>query len=203
MQIQQRPPSQLLKAVFDEHCRQYGEPTMHYAFPPALAAGECRLDPLDVFIWRATPECPVSTFSTIGMSDRAMPGAEHRAEIHLSVRGGMSPNEEQALAVLLANLAIYPFRHEACFDWFHLWTLGRPLPVFSRCRHGLFHPALSPDGWDQMRPEGERVKILNFIPLTDEEHERAREESVDALLNFLYARGVDIFSDRIPTSQEF
>lgn len=187
-------PSALLVAVFEEHERRWGEPSMHYGFGGSPGLPLARLD---VFVWRPTGDQPMTTLATIGMSDRAMHGCAHRAELHLTLRGCVTDADEAALATFLANLAAWPHRSGSAFDWWHLLrAVGAP-PGFPHCPHGLLHPRLVPEGWDAMLAEGAQVKFLNYIPLTNREMDDMQQLGVQPALDRMYARSVDLFSDRV------
>lgn len=185
-------PSPLLRQVFSEHVLRYGDPDMLYHF------GEDG-DPsvrLDVYVWQVKPDIPVTTFSTLGMSDRAMTGCEHRCELHWTIRDKMEDHEEADAAAFLANLATFPFLKGTYFDFWHVLPMLPTLPSFPSCSAGLFHPSFVDGGWDALSAGITTVKILNFVPLTAEECHEARTMGVNALLSRLQTERVDLFVDR-------
>ncbi len=192
----EKEPSPILVHLFEEHILQYGEPDLYYRFDQNNSSISNVLPYLDVFVWEATEEVPVTTFSTVGMSDRAMDGAAFRCEIHFTVRGSLNEEECAEVAAFLANLAAYPFLQSTHFDHYHLVSPAVSIPKFHACRWGLFHPAFGQDGWDSTEYQGTVIKILNFVPLTETEVEMSKAKGVNAMLDWMYDRKVDIFTDR-------
>jgi hypothetical protein len=188
-------PSELLRHVFDAHEKNYGEPDMHYPFDPVMVDGQPVVERLDVFVWRPNTEVPMTTFSTIGMSGKKMPGVDHRCEIHFTVRGRLTENEESETARVLANLAVYPFLQKTYFDYWHILP-HLEMPKFFKCSAGIFHPAFTKDGWDTIESQNDKIKILNLVPITPQERATAQTAGVSPMLNALYDHRVDIFSDR-------
>jgi len=189
-------PSPLLVHVFEEHILNYGEPDLFYRFDATNSGIGDVLPYLDVFVWEATEEVPVTTFSTVGMADRAMVGTDFRAELHFTIRGTRTDEDCSEVASFLANLAAYPFLQSTFFDYYHLVCPAVAIPHFGSCRWGLFHPSFSDGGWDAVVYKGTAVRLFNFVPLTDTEVEMAKSKGVHALLNWMYDQDVDIFSDR-------
>lgn len=150
---------------------------------------------LDVFLWRPTDKIPMSTFSTVGMSDGMMTGCTHRCEIHWTLRGTITETEESDCASFLASVARYPFRHHTFLDYWHIIP-NLALPVFTRCSNVLFHPAFTDKGWDKIEWNSFTVKILNMIPITHEENRLAIASGVNIMLDHLFNSQTDIFSDR-------
>ncbi len=189
-------PSELLRHVFDEHTNHYGDPDIHYPFDAAVVDGKKVLDRLDVFAWHPHAEIPMTTFSTVGMADRPMTGCGHRCEIHLTLRAKLPAEDESEIAACLANLAAFPFLTKTFFDYWHI-VPDLHIPSFSLCSAGLFHPALTQNGWDMIAFENLSIKILNLIPITPEENDMAEKLGVDKMLDYLYDNKIDIFSGRI------
>jgi hypothetical protein len=184
-------PSELLRRVFDEHTQHYGDPDMHYPFESEKSV----FGRLDVFTWHPHDAIPMTTFTTIGMADHIMNGCDHRCEIHLTMRKKLPEEEESEAAACLANLAAFPFLKKTFFDYWHI-VPGLRIPGFAKCPFGLFHPALTKDGWDTIALGNLKIKILNLIPITIQENGMAIQSGVNKMLDDLYAHHVDIFSDR-------
>lgn len=185
-------PSPLLRHVFSEHVLRYGDPGMLYHF----GEGGDPSDPLDVYVWQAEPDIPVTTFSTLGMSDRAMTGCAHRCELHWTIRGKLGEAKESDAAAFLANISMFPFLEGTHFDYWHVLPKLPTLPSFPSCSSGLFLPSFVDGGWDHTMFGITTIKLLNFVPLTAAECEEARTKGVTALLSRLQAERVDLFSDR-------
>lgn len=188
-------PSPLIRKIFSEHVANFGEPDQSYRFDSRNTRDEIlALDVLDVMVWRPTDDCEMTTFSSIGMAERAMIGAKHRAEIHFAYRGKLSPKDESQLASFVANVAVYPFYNKLCLDWWHT-ILHSSIPLFPKCSSILFHRAFVKDGWETIDFEGQCVHLLNVVPITQQELELKRK-SLDTLLDHFEENNVDIFRDR-------
>jgi len=81
-------PSDLVRAVYFEHVNHFGEPDHSIRFGDGTVRdGEEHFPPLmDVMIWRADESVDITTFSTIGMSERPMDGCDFRAYIYTAPR---------------------------------------------------------------------------------------------------------------------
>lgn len=190
-------PSPLLRHVFEEHVNRYGDPDIVYHF-----GGDADpADRMDAYVWQASPSVPVTTFTTLGMSDRAMTGCDHRCELHWTIRGRLNEETEKAAAAFLANLAAFPFATRTHFDYWHLLPSLPEIPAFGLCSAGLFHPTFVEGGWDRTTFGTLTIRILNFVPLTSAEANEARTKGVNALLARLQSEGIDIFSNRGSTEK--
>jgi hypothetical protein len=150
---------------------------------------------LDVFVYRASDDVPMTTFATIGMAARAMPGTDWRAELHVARRGLVSPDEENAIAVQLANLASHPWLTDSHFDWGHIIALGHDFPTFIGCDAVFFSGPFTEGGWDYIDTSEGKVKILNVVPITATERQRAKKRNpIDVLTELM--NEVDIFRGR-------
>ncbi len=190
-------PSPLLKHVFEEHVRRYGDPDTIYHFGTAAAGETPAFERLDVYVWRPTGDVPVATLTTLGLSDRVMKGCSHRAEIHWTVRGGLSDDDESAAAAFLANLAAYPLLRRSFLDFWHLIPHAGAIPCFPSCSSLLFHPTFVEGGWDRLEFGGADIRLLNLVPLTPLECEEAMARGVNVLMARLYAEETDLFFDRV------
>ncbi len=188
-------PSPLDSAVFEALVERFGEPGWRARFD---AGGSASAAPpvLDLFVWAPDAAADVTHFATVGMCDRAIPQAPYRAEIHLSRRGAVTEEERDAIAAFLAGLAAYPFVSGRPVDWWH--TLGGTgaVPGFGTCSAVLFHPAFVIGGFDRLVHDGVEVRILNAVPITDEERTTAERLGVPTLLERMHADGVDFLSGR-------
>lgn len=185
-------PSELMRHVFDAHVTNYGDPDLQYEF----GSGENKLfHRLDIFVWQATKDIPMTTFSTSGMADLVMKDTVHRCEIHWTIRGTLAEKDISSCSYFLSKLAEYPFTKNITLDHWHIIT-GLDIPVFSKCSNLLFHPTFVKDGWDKIDWNGETIKILNIVPLTDEEYREAENSGVNVMLDRLFQSRIDIFSNR-------
>src|SRR5262245_24913790 len=110
--------SPIIKQVYREHIEHFGEPddSIVYEDPDAPDGWPTRID---IFVWRASDNIDVTTFATIGMAASPMSGADHRAELHFSIRSRVDSTIIGKTSKFLANLAIHPFLNATSFDWWH------------------------------------------------------------------------------------
>ena len=183
-------PSRILRDVYEEHIGNYGEPDESFVYEKAAPAPGFP-GRIDVFVWNSDPECDVATFSTIGMSDKSMTGASHRAELHFAIRKCFSKAEMGPVTLFMANLAMHPFHTNSYFDWYHTIAEPGPIPQFKEAQCVWLHPPFVEDGWAEIRSQSTEIRILNIVPITEAERElQDIQQRADAL------DGIDIFAPR-------
>jgi len=185
-------PSDLVRAVFEEHIKHYGDPDLQFQFNRGNSQFFNRLD---IFLWKPTDRIPMTTFSTMGMADVPMEGLTFRCEIHWTIRGKLSEVENSEAAAFLANLADYPFKKNTGLDHWHI-IQNLAIPKFHKCSNVLFHPRFTNEGWDKIAWNSNEIKILNMVPITNEERQMALRSGINSMLDHLYESRSDIFSDR-------
>ncbi|HEX4984819.1 MAG TPA: suppressor of fused domain protein [Burkholderiales bacterium] len=150
-------------------------------------------DRMDVFVWKASADAPITTFSTIGMATRPMVGARHRAELHFSVRGRIDKGAVGKGSKFLANLAMHPFINRTNFDWWHKVREPGAIPLYSKATSVLFHPRFVDTGWDSMQFDEISIRILNVVPITPDEY---AIQEVSNLQDHWMDINVDLFEPR-------
>jgi len=190
-----RLPSAIAGAMFDEIVERFGDPSRTWRFEAPPDARDVP-DAIDVFAWDATPQVRITNLATVGMCDRPMVGAGHRAELHFAVRGELGAPDLERAAALLADLAAFPFLTGRALDWWHTIARFGPFPGYSGCSAVLLHPAFAHGGWDRVDSGGVVVRILNVVPITDDEMATARERGVGALMERFARDDVDLLRDR-------
>jgi hypothetical protein len=192
-----REPSPLAGAVHDALLERFGEPQHTFRFEapgdPASAVPEV----VDVFAWTASPTVEITNFATAGMSERPMNGVPHRAELHFAVRAALSEEDLERAATTLANLAALPFLTGRGLDWWHTLVRFGTLPGFPSCSAVLLHPAFTHGGWDRIEAGTTTVKILNVVPITEDEMATARDHGVGSLMERVYRDDIDLLCDRV------
>ena len=186
--------SPILRDVFNQRREHWGEDDDGHTFerPPG---GPQPLARVDVFVYRASDETPMTTLATVGMCSRPQPGNGTPSELHVAVRGRLDPKDERSIAVQLANLASFPWTAKAPVSWGHIIPLTRPFPLFPMCKHVFLSGPFTPSGWDWIDTSEGRVRILNVVPITEAERSEAKEMGPIDFLSSLLAE-VDIFSPR-------
>jgi len=152
---------------------------------------------IDVLIWEDDADLDITTFATVGMCDRPMTHADHRCELHFSIRRPASDTDLNRVANFCANLAVYPFANQTFFDWVQTINSPGEIPYFPNCSALLLHPAFVEDGWDTMEFEGTKINIMNLVPVTSDELETRRQANDPfAIFDYLAENEIDVFRDR-------
>lgn len=184
--------SPIARHVYLEHLEYFGEPDESIVYEDGNAPAAYP-ERIDIFVWKASADIPITTFSTVGMATRPMVGTKHRAELHFSVRAHL---EQKAIAEgskFLANLAMHPFVHGTHLDWWHKVREPGNIPLYSKAMSALFHPKFVETGWDVMEFDSTQIKILNVVPITPDEY-AIRE--VSKLQDHWAAIDIDLFVPR-------
>jgi hypothetical protein len=142
----------------------------------------------------------MTSFVTVGMSIELMPagdapGDSRRAELRLARRGGLAGTEEAAVARQLANIAAHPWITGNRLDWGHTLGIDKDFPTFPGCRAVCLSGPATPDMLDCLHIGEESIRIINVVPLTDGERERAATMRPFDFITELMA-DVDIHSAR-------
>jgi hypothetical protein len=197
IEIKMKRPTELVKAVYREHIERFGEPekSIRYDSPPS---NDTDIYPsfIDVMVWPPEEDLIMTTFSTIGMSEKPMVGAEHRVELHFSIAEKLNEDLIGKITIFLANLSLYPFMNSTYFDWWHTLPNVGQIPGYESTTSLLLHPAFVKDGWDIICKEGTNVKILNVVPITKEEQVLSKEKGINDLIDYLYDNEISYFDRR-------
>lgn len=145
---------------------------------------------IQVGVWEADEQFLITSFATVGMSRSPMRDGS-RAELHFAIRATLSEEQQHEVALFLANLALYPFQAKEPLDWWYTIEDAGKIPLFTAAQSILLHPAFIENGWNYLSSSKEEVKILNVVPITQEECSLG---SVDEILNSL--EQYDIFLPR-------
>ena len=184
--------SPIIQRVYREHIERFGEPDESIVYEDHDAPDD-RPDRIDIFVWHASKDVDITTFSTMGMAAKPMAGAKHRAELHFSIRRGFDRATTGATTMFLANLAIHPFLTATCFDWWHKVRHPGAIPLFADDSAVLFHPKFVDAGWDTIQFEATAVKILNVVPITPAEYDM---QPLTRLFDHWARINIDLFEPR-------
>jgi Flp pilus assembly protein TadD len=192
-------PTEKMKRLyrrFSELCG--GEPEDLWTFDPLdfAAPPPPFLGITHVMAWPADANCDVTSFLSLGMSDRRMVGADYFSEIHFAIRAPLDEQQRLEVARRIADLVAYPFQYDRKLDWWELIRDPGRLPGFTGCKHLLLHPRLTEEGFDVVEDSEGVVKILMAIPITPHERQLILEHGRDALLDYLASNKIDVLSDR-------
>ncbi len=188
--------SPIVRKMYHQTLERFGEPDGSIAFYDPPPPNDSWPQRIDVLYWKDTEDLDITTFSTIGMCDRPMRHAEHRCELHFSIRGRAETINMQKVSAFCANLAVYPFAHETFFDWAQLIKAPGDIPCFPSCRYLMLHPAFVKDGWDQVVIDGTKILIMNLVPLNESEVQYRAKHGPFSIFDYIVERQLDIFSDR-------
>ncbi len=116
-----RKPSEVVKAVYHEHIHNFGEPaeSIRYEDPPNKDTVSYPAF-IDVMVWPPEQDLNITTYATIGMSDKEMSEPNSRAELHFGIEGCLDKETSAKITIFLANLSLYPFMNKTFFDWWHV-----------------------------------------------------------------------------------
>ncbi len=188
----------IVSHVYRETVEHFGEPDSVITFddpPPPDDSWPARID---VLIWEDDSEVDITTFATVGMCDRPMQHAEHRAEMHFSIRHPAKQMDLNSVAHFMANLCVYPFANKTFFDWVQTINSPRPIPYFPSCRGLLLHPAFVEDGWDTIQFNETRINIMNAVPITEAEMQHGHDNGPFSIFDYFAELQLDLFVDRNP-----
>lgn len=174
-----------------------GEPEDLWVFnPEGLDDPPPFLRLTNVAVWPADENCDVTTFHTLGMSERLMKGADYFAELHWAIRAELTKDERLRVAQRLADLAAYPFQHDLKLDWWEVIRQAGPIPHFDGCRHVLLHPRFSEEGCDVIQHPDGTIRVLYVVPITPQERHLTVDHGREHLVNHWIEHGADLLSDR-------
>ena len=135
---------------------------------------------LDVFVYRPADPTGFTTFVTLGMSTAPMPapdgvqdGDGNRAELWLSRAGVLAPEDEQQIAMQLANLAVYPWKTGRAVSWAQIVGFEQDFPTFPGCRSVFLAGPLLADTPDWLDTCEGKVRVITVVPITEEERASA------------------------------
>lgn len=181
--------TKILTEIYHSYIGHFGEPDSSICFENDQTKKGFP-ERVDVFIWDADEEVDITTFATIGMADQPMSN-ESRCELHFSIRQELSDSEKHEVATFLANVAMYPFYNETYLDWWHKLNNPGEIPIYKTAQALLLHPAFIEDGYDTIETSEGYVKIINLVPITQQEQEL---KDIDLILTRL--ESFDIFKPR-------
>lgn len=197
-QNRENRPTPKMLALYHVLCREFGgEPEDLWVFDPAeLDDPPPVLLLTHVAVWPADENCDVTTFHTLGMSERLMTGADYFAELHWAIRASLTEDQRLRVAQRLADLAAYPFEHDLKLGWWEVIRQAGPLPQFDGCRHILLHPRLADEGFDEIEHPDGTIKVLYVVPITPLERHLILSHGSRDLVNHWAEDGTDVLRDR-------
>ena len=132
------------------------------------------------------------------MATAPMPAAEGgeggeggRAELWLSRLGTLTPQDEQQIAMQLANLAVYPWKTGRAVGWAQIVGFEQDFPTFPGCRAVFLAGPLLNDTPNSLETCEGAVRVITVVPIT--EAERAAAATVPPMTfagNLVEARNV-------------
>ena len=150
----------------------------------------------NVMVWPADDRTSVTTFQTLGVSDRKIPGTDYSAELHMGIRAFLPKPERERVSRFLANVAEYAYDHRRTLDWWHV--IGNPgeIPHFPGCKHLMLHPRFTEEGFDTVPDADGAVKVFFVVPITPLERHLLVDHGRDSFIDHLVEKEIDLFSDR-------
>lgn len=158
-----------------EHFKRYlGEPLRRIEFPETT-----------VCLWPDRDDQRRQILMTCGMAERPQKALEGRSlrpnpRTELIIHG--KSEDAEILAQTLADLALYPKKNDTFFHWFHTLPLGRPIVPNSRLDGVLFSfPIMGDADFYTFKCDGQRIDVLQVVPISPQERELAREKGAQFL----------------------
>lgn len=196
------PPTAKMKRLYRRFCERYGEPEDLWVFDPAdFDDPPPFLRLTHVMAWPAGDGCSVTTFQSLGMSDRRMKGADYFAELHWGIRTALDKDQRLEVARRIADVCTYPFQYDRKLDWWEVIRDPGRLPGFEGCKHLLLHPKLSDEADDLIEDVKGVVKIIYLIPITPQERHLIVDHGRDALIDHFAENEIDVCSDRFAPAE--
>jgi len=182
-----------MKALYHHFCEKWGEPEYLIWFDPKQASRECALEKIHIGVWPADEDCEVNSFVTFGMAEREMGnlGSGNRAELQFAVRGRFTGDEIHKGAQFLANVVEYPFANNLVLDWWHSLRAAGDMPFFPDIQKVLFRPPFSESACSDAEYQGEIIKFLFLVPLTEVESTIITSQGPDAYEDYMVAHNFD------------
>jgi len=132
---------------------------------------------LDVFVYRPADPAGLTTFVTVGMSTAPMPSPDGqeggRAELWLSRAGALAEEDEQQIAMQLANLAVYPWKTGRAVSWAQIVGFEQDFPTFPGCPAVFLAGPLLADTPDWLDTCEGTVRVITVVPITEQERATA------------------------------
>jgi hypothetical protein len=184
-------PTPIAREIYQAYLESWGEPTSSRVFedPKPVEGVAPRID---IFVWDAADAGDITLFATLGMCYSPMPKNRRRAELHFPIRGPVKDKTRDELIVFMANLSGYPFVHELGLDWNHRLVNISGIPHYPGHSALLLHPKFSEQGRDLIATSKGEVRVLNVVPLTEEE----AAMPVEAMLDHMSENVEDWFRPR-------
>jgi len=189
-------PSARMKRLYHSLIHRWGEPNDLIVFEREKAAVPGALEEIHISIWDPDADCDVTSFFSLGMSEKSMNGADYLAEVTLGCRGILEPDTRSMITALLANIVEYPFTYDLKLDWWERIRNPGPIPGFPSCTQLLVAPDLTDGTFDFFPSPDEDVKVLRIIPITPREGHVLKDHGCDAFLDYWAENEIDIFAPR-------
>lgn len=148
---------------------------------------------IQLLLWHPDQHSDLSTLVTLGMSDLPMANGE-RAELHMAWEGQLSQDQESSLVEFLANLALYPFLSGQSAHWWQIIALDGEIPMFKGKKALVFHPPFHEEGWALAETSAGPVRILNVVPISDDEQTLAIHHGIAPLVERWQREGRNPFA---------
>ncbi|HZM78378.1 MAG TPA: suppressor of fused domain protein [Candidatus Limnocylindrales bacterium] len=180
----------ILQEIFKSYRTAWGQEDDGYVFDN----GPDPLERIDVLVYRPTATLHMTTLATIGMAAAEMPPGG-RAELRFARAGRLSPDDESAIAIQLANLAISPWTAQTSIGWGRIIGLDREFPTFPGCQAVFLSGPFTAEGRDYIDTAEGKVRVINIVPITEAERAQAKTMPPIDFLQALMAQ-VNIFTAR-------
>ena len=129
-----KPTDRMIK-LYQQLASHKGEATDFIIFDETMTSETTPLSFFHVAIWLPELKSGVTTFHTLGMSEKFMPGADYLVELCWKIRGRLKRKQQVLCARYLADVVAYPYLNDLKLDWWeHIVDAGK-IPLFSGCQY--------------------------------------------------------------------
>jgi len=187
-------PTDRMVRLYQELASQKGEATDFVVFDETMAIESSPLAFFHTAIWLPELKTDVTTFHTLGMSEKFMPGADYLAELCWQIRGRLKRKQQSLCARYLADEVAYPFLNNLKLDWWERIVDAGNIPLFSGCQSLLIDTDLT--GKNPQLMTEENIKVLYLYPLTPYEIHLVSEHDRADFLSYVKDENIDLYANR-------
>jgi hypothetical protein len=124
-------PTDRMIRLYQQLASQKGEAKDIIVFNETMTREPSPLPFIHLAVWLPELKTGVTTFHTLGMSEKYMPGADYLVELCWQIRGSLTRKKRALCARYLADVVVYPFLNNLKLDWWeHIVDAGE-IPLFA------------------------------------------------------------------------
>lgn len=183
-----------MRFIFLEYSHRYGKADGYFSFETNMPQGKSPSN-IIIFYWVTKGPQSSTTFCTLGVSEHPMNNGE-RAEMHLTLKRKMNPDQIMDFCYFIANFAIYPFLHEFALTWWSLIIDVGQVPLYANSSALLIQPEFSDSELNDISIGEDSIRLYNIVPLTNNETQIAQHKGIPELLDYIVENEIDMLNIR-------